>query len=810
MEANGKNGIVPNQAWNLVRIVVAVILLAAAVAKGYQLATQPLSDTRILDSRWLLTASVAFELFFGLSLLVRVWPKPTWAATVVCFTLFACVSVYKAFYGYTSCGCFGRMPVNPWYTSVLDVAVVVAFLCWPPKGQQALFPSYLNKLPFHVIALLIIGVSVGIPAWLVMRASPSVTLLDVNTALDDKGRYVVLEPTRWVGKPFPLLNYIDVESGKQLASDNWLVILHRHDCPNCTRIIDSCKQQMQSVPLHSEVARVALIEVPQFDRKRGDVPNDDQRFVIGMLSTTKEWIVSTPVVLSLNRGIVVKVDDITENGGNFSSAFSQPVSPPRVTPASTTYDRLHSETACGPLSLLAVLDSMGVKVTTDERDKILQASRGIGTSMLQLKELAEELGLHTLGVEISLATLKRLDLHAIVLVNDIGFAAVTGYTDYGVQLVYPLKPPGVVADPAFERQFGKPGKALLFSIKPLLPDELGIGPAKEPVLRFSRNVLTVGRVYRPDWEGEVTVFNDGDRTIQIDGIKPSCTCVTATLSRRQIEPGESAILTARGKQPSIGSFRYDVVMTTDLEDMPLLKVPVRGIYSPPVFFEKVAIMVRDVLQGQAMDIDVPLYVADGRDLGSITFDVPKDAPIDAKATRAASGQPLARFHWRGTVTAGLYRYDIKVRMTDEAAYSSQQRLTLSIQSLPLVASSPPSFYVRDSEVVSKWWRHADIHINTPIPGGTHNNTNWRVSWSDSRFAEAILVNLSAMDQQTVSLRLSPMDTDRVKTLVGSHATLEIRTREGHTTEVRIYIGRSSFFPRTVDSNTVSKISSWRE
>jgi hypothetical protein len=229
-----------------------------------------------------------------------------------------------------------------------------------------------------------------------------------------------------------------------------------------------------------------------------------------------------------------------------------------------------------------------------------------------------------------------------------------------------------------------------------------------------------------------------------------------------------------------------------------------------VFFEKVAIMVRDVLQGQAMDIDVPLYVADGRDLGSITFDVPKDAPIDAKATRAASGQPLARFHWRGTVTAGLYRYDIKVRMTDEAAYSSQQRLTLSIQSLPLVASSPPSFYVRDSEVVSKWWRHADIHINTPIPGGTHNNTNWRVSWSDSRFAEAILVNLSAMDQQTVSLRLSPMDTDRVKTLVGSHATLEIRTREGHTTEVRIYIGRSSFFPRTVDSNTVSKISSWRE
>ena len=53
------------------------------------------------------------------------------------------------------------------------------------------------------------------------------------------------------------------------------------------------------------------------------------------------------------------------------------------------YERMRAETACGPLSLLAVMDSMGVKVTAGERERILRASGSIGTCMLQLKEVAE-------------------------------------------------------------------------------------------------------------------------------------------------------------------------------------------------------------------------------------------------------------------------------------------------------------------------------------------------------------------------------------------------------------------------------------
>jgi len=110
--------------YDVIRIALGVLLLTAAGLKAHQLATEPVLSTGLLDSRWLLMATVEFELLFGLWLLGNIWPKPTWAAALACFGLFAGVSLYKALSGHASCGCFGRVPVNPWYTATLDVAMV--------------------------------------------------------------------------------------------------------------------------------------------------------------------------------------------------------------------------------------------------------------------------------------------------------------------------------------------------------------------------------------------------------------------------------------------------------------------------------------------------------------------------------------------------------------------------------------------------------------------------------------------------------------------------------------------------------------
>ena len=85
--------------YDVVRILMAAVLLTAAVLKAYQLATEPIIGTGLLDSRWLLMATVEFELFFGLWLLANIWAKPTWAAALACFGLFTVVSLCKAHLG---------------------------------------------------------------------------------------------------------------------------------------------------------------------------------------------------------------------------------------------------------------------------------------------------------------------------------------------------------------------------------------------------------------------------------------------------------------------------------------------------------------------------------------------------------------------------------------------------------------------------------------------------------------------------------------------------------------------------------------
>jgi hypothetical protein len=116
-------------AYDVVRIVLGLILLTAAALKGHQLATEPVAEASLFTSRWFLICVVEFELFFGLWLLSGIYPRRTWQAALVCFSAFACVSLYKALSGEASCGCFGRVPVNPWYTVVLDVTAVAALLC---------------------------------------------------------------------------------------------------------------------------------------------------------------------------------------------------------------------------------------------------------------------------------------------------------------------------------------------------------------------------------------------------------------------------------------------------------------------------------------------------------------------------------------------------------------------------------------------------------------------------------------------------------------------------------------------------------
>ena len=45
------------------------------------------------------------------------------------------------------------------------------------------------------------------------------------------GDLVVLEPERWIGQHFSLVDHIDI--GPQLTAGPWIVLLVHHDCDHC-------------------------------------------------------------------------------------------------------------------------------------------------------------------------------------------------------------------------------------------------------------------------------------------------------------------------------------------------------------------------------------------------------------------------------------------------------------------------------------------------------------------------------------------------------------------------------------------------
>ncbi len=298
--AGGLTGVVRRfTGYDVVRIAVGLLLLTAAGLKAHQLATEPILGTGLLDSRWLLMAAVEFELLLGLCLLANLRPKLTWAVALACFGVFACLSLYKALSGDDTWGCFGRVPVNPWYTTLLDSAIVVLLLHWPPRGSQLTAPVWLNPLPVRVVAVFVIWLSVGIPAALAMW-TPSVALLESDASVVAGRKFVVLKPEKWIGKRFPLLDFIDVGDG--LKEGRWLVLLCRCDCPRCQHVVGDLPRITRALGIQ----QVAVIEMPN-SKKATDLPACPAIAVArGRLSNAVEWFAELPSMSVLEKGKVLR------------------------------------------------------------------------------------------------------------------------------------------------------------------------------------------------------------------------------------------------------------------------------------------------------------------------------------------------------------------------------------------------------------------------------------------------------------------------------------------------------------------------
>ena len=281
--------------FDVVRVVLALILLVAAALKAHQLATEPVANNGIFSYRWSLMAMVEFEIVLGLWLLSGLHKRLVWFVSTSCFSLFTCITLYKALSGEASCGCFGTVEVSPWYTLTLDVAAVVALSIFRPNLHR---PERANHYWLRFAVALVIVLAAGIPAGLAMDSYTPAALTAEGQVTGDS-EFVVLEPQEWTGKQFPLIDHIDI--GSQLAKGDWVVLLYHHDCPQCAEAVPAYEQMGRELAGNENYLRIAIIEVPPYG------PNKECKdcFCLhGSLSNTKDWFVATPVVALLSNGEV--------------------------------------------------------------------------------------------------------------------------------------------------------------------------------------------------------------------------------------------------------------------------------------------------------------------------------------------------------------------------------------------------------------------------------------------------------------------------------------------------------------------------
>ncbi len=212
------------------RMAVGLLLLCAAVLKAWQFTHSLVTPAGLERLIGFIPALIGWEVFLGLWLISGIFGNAVRWAAIAGFSLFACYALYEAVSGYASCGCFGQVPVNPWFTVGLDAAVVLGlvFLAGPanqpPTAGQTGAPRKRVQTATIVVGA-VLGLAVGIAT---AELHPRPRTVVPGVSFFNGGKLVLLDPTKWIGHRFPLLSHVATRRGQPpagpaLARGRWVV-----------------------------------------------------------------------------------------------------------------------------------------------------------------------------------------------------------------------------------------------------------------------------------------------------------------------------------------------------------------------------------------------------------------------------------------------------------------------------------------------------------------------------------------------------------------------------------------------------------
>ena len=273
-------------------------MLLAAALKTHQLGTEPVAEVSLLTSRWFLILIVECEFALSLWLLSALHPQWSWRVTLTAFTAFGGVTFAKGLSGEASCGCFGRVEINPWYTLVFDLAAVVALCAFPPT-RTGLSNRKSNLLRYAIVVC--VAIPLGTVGGGAMAQYEPARLTEAGQILGD-GDFVLIEPALWLGKHFPLLKHIDI--GSQLQHGEVVVVLYKHDCAKCRMAIRKYDTIARFRAGEVRAPRVAIIEMPPYQLIAEHTEVVHSACLRGRLSDLHRWFCVTPLAVRLFDGTV--------------------------------------------------------------------------------------------------------------------------------------------------------------------------------------------------------------------------------------------------------------------------------------------------------------------------------------------------------------------------------------------------------------------------------------------------------------------------------------------------------------------------
>jgi hypothetical protein len=174
-----------SRAWDVVRIVLGLLLLAAAGLKVYGWSVSTVPPVGWFSTPRVQAAAIGWEIFLGAWLLSGILPIGSWLAAIGTFTLLAAISGYLGWIGQATCGCFGTIEASPWHVLAVDVAAVVLLIAGlrnlrtTKSAEHGTYGRTASAVGYFVLSVgLILASFAGIGAW--VYGSPEVALAQLR------------------------------------------------------------------------------------------------------------------------------------------------------------------------------------------------------------------------------------------------------------------------------------------------------------------------------------------------------------------------------------------------------------------------------------------------------------------------------------------------------------------------------------------------------------------------------------------------------------------------------------------------------